>query len=171
MGQELNKTTFMKLSYFLSFCFLLLAVASWAQPDLENLSREEKNTMRKCPLHKKKMKLSDNYRANASDFRRSEDYPFAYQLNYRRYCSVCTKLLTKEEKQFAAEERARGNKASMQRCTVHNKFMKTNPEFSSVKSIKNEKRDEDIINAKQYMGRFYCRVCSKVYRIRYKDEE
>lgn len=42
MGQELNKTTFMKLSYFLSFCFLLLAVASWAQPDLENLSREEK---------------------------------------------------------------------------------------------------------------------------------
>ena len=161
------------LSLFACFLLLLPSFSKLKAQDakkqaIANLSREEKNTMAKCPLHNKKMKLSDNYRANASDFRRSDDYPFAYQLNYRRYCPVCTKTLNKEEKFFTKQERSRGGKATMERCAIHNQFMKTNPEFSSVNSVSDRKREQDIINAKQYKSRYYCKTCSKIHSIRYK---
>ncbi len=164
------------LSLFAIFLLLFSAFTQLQAQDprkeaIANLSREEKNTMNECPLHRKKMKLSDNYRANASDFRQSDDYPFAYQLNYRRYCTKCTKILDKEERSFAKQERSRGNKATMERCPLHNQFMKTNPEFSSVNSVSDRERDEDIINAKQYKGRYYCKTCSKLHSIRHKKKK
>lgn len=116
------------------------------------------------------MSLSDNYRANASDFRQSADYPFAYQLNYRRYCKICTRILTKEVKSFAKQESSRGNRATMDRCDIHNEFMKTNPEFSSVNSVSDSDRANAMPNAKQYRGRLYCKTCSKVYSIREKNK-
>lgn len=164
------------LSLFACFLLLLPSFSKLQAQDpkkqaIANLSREEKNTMAKCPLHSKKMKLSDNYRANASDYRQSEDYPFAYQLNYRRYCKVCTKTLNKEEKFFSKQERSQGGKATMERCIVHNQFMKTNPEFSSVNSTGDSDREQDVRNAKQYKGRYYCKTCSKIYSIRYKQQK
>jgi len=167
-------TSFLKNILALILGFFTLQTVSAQQPNKEaigGLSREEKNTMTNCPLHQKRMGLSDNYRANASDFRQSEDYPFAYQLNYRRFCGNCTKALEKEEKAFKKEEASGGNKATMERCAIHSEFMKTNPEFSSVNSVKDKDREKDILHAKQYKGRLYCKTCSKVYSIRNKAKE
>ena len=138
---------------------------------IANLTREEKNTMTVCPLYGTKMKLNENYRANASDFRDCYDYPFAKQLHYRRYCPKCTNVLHKEEKRFKKEERAGGGKATMERCELYGDFMKTNPDFSSVNSVPDSDRDEDMINAKQYQGRYYCETCSKLYRERYDKKK
>ena len=48
--------------------------------------------------------------------------------------------------------------------------MKTNPEFSSVNSTSDRDREKDMIHAKQYRGRFYCKSCSKLYSIRAKNK-
>jgi uncharacterized Zn finger protein (UPF0148 family) len=156
------------LLYTLAILFMIQLVAP--QNLLAQLSREEKNTMTTCPLHSKRMNLSENYRANASDFRQSEDYPFAYQLNYRRFCPICTKTLSKEEARFNKQDRSVGGKATFERCEVHNEYMKTNAEFSSVNSTSDRNREKDIIHAKQYRGRLYCKSCSKIYSIRAKDK-
>ncbi|MCP4442559.1 MAG: hypothetical protein GY810_26935 [Aureispira sp.] len=128
-----------------------------------SLSREEKNTMKVCPLHNKHMPLSDNYRANASDFRQSEEYPFAYQLNYRRYCKTCTSTLEKEEKAFEKEEKRNANKGSFARCEVHNQTMKINGDHSSLNYERNPA--SDIPHAKQYLFKEYCKTCTKIYKI------
>lgn len=161
----------MNLHHFLYSLVILFIVQIVCPLNLmAQLSREEKNTMTTCPLHSKRMSLSDNYRANASDFRQSEDYPFAYQLNYRRFCPICTKTLSKEEARFKKEERSVGGKSTFTRCDYHNEYMKTNPEFSSVNSTSDRDREKDMIHAKQYRGRFYCKSCSKLYSIRAKNK-
>ncbi len=63
---------------------------------VSGLNRDEKNKMVKCPIHHKHMSLSDNFRANGSDHSPGDNYPFAYQLNYRRYCNACTRIMKKE---------------------------------------------------------------------------
>jgi hypothetical protein len=63
---------------------------------VSGLNRDEKNKMIRCPIHHKHMGLSDNFRANGSDHSPGDNYPFAYQLNYRRYCNVCTRIMKKE---------------------------------------------------------------------------
>ena len=63
---------------------------------VSGLTRDEKNKMFKCPIHHKHMNLSDNFRATGSDHSSGDNYPFAYQLNYRRYCNACTRVMKKE---------------------------------------------------------------------------
>ncbi|MCH2044636.1 MAG: hypothetical protein MK212_11010 [Saprospiraceae bacterium] len=171
----------MKLSITLLACILLMLPSSselqaqqGQDPNrdaIAQLSRKEKNTMTVCPLYGTRMKLNENYRANATDFRDCYNYPFAQQLHYRRYCPKCTKALHQEEKRFEREERAGQGKATMERCELYGDFMKTNPEFSSVNSVPDSERDKDMINAKQYKGRLYCKICSKLYSDRQKEKE
>ncbi|MDC0230815.1 hypothetical protein OAK19_02525 [Aureispira] len=63
---------------------------------VSGLNRDEKNKMVKCPIHNKHMVLSDNFLANGSEYTSGDNYPLAYQLNYRRYCNVCTRIMKKE---------------------------------------------------------------------------
>ncbi|BDS15298.1 hypothetical protein [Aureispira anguillae] len=135
---------------------------------LSSMTREEKNTMAHCPLHNKHMSLSDNYRADASDFRQSDDYPFAYQLNYRRYCHVCTKVLDKEVKAFDAEEKAANNAdgATFERCPVHNAALLKNSDYSKIDYEKSPQTE--IPHAKQYLFKNYCKTCTKIYKIQLK---
>ena len=131
---------------------------------LSGMTREEKNTMSHCPLHNKHMSLSDNYRADASDFRQSDDYPFAYQLNYRRYCNVCTKVLEKEEKGFQEEERrANKGKGTFERCPVHNVGLVSNPDYNKVDYEKSP--SADMPHARQYLFKNYCKTCTKIHKI------
>lgn len=132
---------------------------------LSGMNREEKNTMSRCPLHNKRMSLSDNYRADASDFRVSDGYPFAYQLNYRRYCPVCTKALEKEEKSFEAEEKAanKGGEATFERCELHGATLVKNGDHDPLNSEKSPQ--SDMPHAKQYLFKTYCKTCTKVYKI------
>lgn len=133
---------------------------------LSGMTREEKNTMSRCPLHNKHMGLSDNYRADASDYTPGDDYPFAYQLNYRRYCTVCTKVMEKEAKAFEAEDRAvNEGKATFERCPVHNVSLKGNPDQDKVDYEKNPSPDSP--HAKQYLFKNYCKICTKVYKIQH----
>lgn len=135
---------------------------------LSGMTREEKNTMARCPLHNKRMGLSDNYRADASDFRQSDGYPFAYQLNYRRYCNTCTKVLDKEVKNFDAEERAanQADGATFKRCPIHSAPLLKNGNYDKIDYEKNPQ--EDMPYAKQYLFKNYCNTCTKVYRIQLK---
>ena len=131
---------------------------------VSGLNREEKNTMTRCPIHSKHMSLSDNYRANASDYTLGDEYPFAYQLNYRRYCNKCTRVMSKEAQFFEAQDRsANGGKATFERCGLHNKSLVGNPDFDKIDYEKNP--SADMPHAKQYLFKNYCKVCSKVYKI------
>lgn len=131
---------------------------------LSGMTREEKNTMSRCPLHNRHMSLSDNYRADASDYTPGDDYPFAYQLNYRRYCPVCTKVMEKEAKTFEEEDKAANEGLqSFERCPVHNSPLKGNPEQDKVDYEKNP--SSDMPHAKQYLFKYYCKTCTKVYKI------
>jgi hypothetical protein len=136
--------------------------------NIEGLSREEKNTMTRCPLHGKHMNLSDNYRANASDFQESQEYPFAKQLQYRRFCGTCTKVMKAEHRKFEQENRRNADKPSFERCVVHNESMFVNGEYSSV----NYQREinPDIPHAQQYKFKFYCKTCTKLYKEVEKDK-
>lgn len=133
---------------------------------LSGMTREEKNTMSRCPLHNKHMSLSDNYRADASDYTPGDDYPFAYQLNYRRYCNACTKIMEKEAKSFEAEDRAvNDGRQTFERCPVHNAFLKGNPDQDKVDYEKDP--SPDMPHAKQYLFKNYCKICTKVYKIQH----
>lgn len=133
---------------------------------LSGMSREEKNTLSRCPLHNKHMSLSDNYRADASDFTTAESYPFAYQLNYRRYCKVCTRIMSKEAKGELAEVQEKNNKsgATFQRCEIHNQPLKTNPNYDPL-DMESSPNKAEMPHARQYNFRTYCKVCTKVYKI------
>ncbi|MDX1904693.1 MAG: hypothetical protein SFU27_11085 [Thermonemataceae bacterium] len=86
---------FLKNIFFVKFFLLIVLEANAQENSLNNLTRQQKDTMTVCPLHKKIMPMSDNYRANAADIHEKTDkYPFAYHLNYRRYCKTCTKTFT-----------------------------------------------------------------------------
>jgi len=131
---------------------------------LSSMTREEKNTMSRCPLHNKHMNLSDNYRADASDYTPGDNYPFAYQLNYRRFCPVCTKVMEKEAKVFEAEDQAANEDSqTFDRCPVHNNPLKGNPDQDKVDYEKNP--SSDMPHAKQYLFKYYCKTCTKVYNI------
>lgn len=131
---------------------------------LSGMTREEKNTMSRCPLHNRHMSLSDNYRADASDYTPGDDYPFAYQLNYRRYCPVCTKVMEKEAKNFEEEDKAvNEGLQTFERCPVHNSPLKGNPEQDKVDYEKNP--SSDMPHAKQYLFKYYCKTCTKVHKI------
>lgn len=135
---------------------------------LSSMTREEKNTMSHCPLHNKHMSLSDNYRADASDFRQSDDYPFAYQLNYRRYCNTCTKILDREVKNFEEEEKAanQADGATFERCPIHSAPLLKNGDYDKIDYEKNPQAD--MPHAKQYLFKNYCKTCTKVYKIQLK---
>lgn len=129
-----------------------------------SMSREDKNTMTKCPVHSKNMPLSDNYRADASDFRRCDDYPFAHQLNYRRYCNACTKILAKEVTSEENKNKVKGDEGTFDRCELHNKTLYTNSRFDSG-NYEKAPNLEETPHAKQYKFRKYCKVCTKVHKI------
>ncbi len=132
---------------------------------LSSTTREEKNTMDRCPLHNRHMSLSDNYRADASDYTPGEEYPFAYQLNYRRYCNVCTRIMAKEAKAFEEEDKeANKEKATFERCELHATALKGNPDHSKNDYEKNP--SPEMPHAKQYLFKNYCKVCTKVYKIK-----
>ncbi len=138
---------------------------------LSGMSREEKNTMTRCPLHGKHMELSDNYRADASDYTTAEGYPFAYQLNYRRYCKVCTKVMNKDEKQYSEKVKARNGKgATFERCEVHNAQLNNNPDYDPQNKEGNPNMQE-MPHARQYHYSTYCKICTKVNRIQEKTEQ
>ncbi len=122
------------------------------------MTREEKNTMSQCPWHNKAMSLSDNYRENASDYTTCYGYPFAYQLNYRRYCKVCTKIMAKE----SGGPMPVISKATFERCSAHNSPLKGNPDRDVVNYEKNP--SSSTPHAKQYFFKNYCKICTKVYR-------
>lgn len=127
---------------------------------VSKLSREEKNTMTSCPLHStnREMPLSDNYRANASDYTTCYEYPFAYQLNYRRYCRTCTRIMAKDyNTQMPRIARA---SATFQRCEVHNIALKGNPDYDRVQYERNPAGDTP--HARQYLYKYFCKTCTKV---------
>lgn len=128
---------------------------------VSSLNREEKNAMIRCPLHNKHMSISDNYRANASDYTESDNYPFAYQLNYRRYCTKCTKIMQREAHIFDVEPGMIAEK-----CILHNQILKNNSDWD--KFEKEENPSVEMPHAKQYLQQYYCTVCTKVYKIQNK---
>ncbi|MGH1335079.1 MAG: hypothetical protein ACRBFS_03050 [Aureispira sp.] len=131
---------------------------------LSSTTREEKNTMDRCPLHNKRMSLSDNYRADASDYTPGDEYPFAYQLNYRRYCAVCTRVMTKEAKSFEEEDKAENKgDVTFERCELHGTPLKGNTDQNKTDFEKNP--SADMPHAKQYLFKTYCKVCTKVHKI------
>ena len=133
---------------------------------LSGMTREEKNTMSRCPLHNKHMSLSDNYRADASNYTPGDDYPFAYQLNYRRYCPVCTKVMEKEAKEFEEEDKEENeNVQTFERCPVHNSPLKGNTEQNKIDYEKDP--SPDTPHAKQYLFKYYCKTCTKVFKIQH----
>ncbi len=137
---------------------------------LSEMSREEKNTMSDCPLHKKHMSLSDNYRADASDFTISENTPFAYQLNYRRYCNVCTRIMDKEEQDYKDKVAAHNSQgATFERCEVHNQQLNTNPDFNAV-NVESNPNTTLMPHARQYRFSTYCKVCTKIFKIEEKSQ-
>lgn len=133
---------------------------------VSGLSREEKNTMASCPVHNKHMGLSDNYRADASDYTPGDHYPFAYQLNYRRYCLPCTKVMSKEAHVEDTGGKASANKATFERCALHNSELKGNGDYDKVSYEKNP--SADMPHAKQYLYKNYCTICTKVYKIQHQ---
>jgi hypothetical protein len=134
---------------------------------VSGMNREEKNTMSVCPIHSKHMSLSDNYRANASDYTAGDEYPFAYQLNYRRYCKKCTKIMSKEAEFFDAQDKSvnRG-KSTFERCELHNEPLMGNTDQDKIDYEKNP--STDMPHAKQYLFRLYCKTCTKVFKIQDK---
>lgn len=127
---------------------------------VSKMSREEKNTITECPLHNKgkEMLLSDNYRANASDYTTCYEYPFAYQLNYRRYCRVCTKIMSKE----SGESMPVISKGTFERCSIHNTGLKSNPDYD--KTMYERNPNSDTPHAKQYWFKYYCKTCTKIVK-------
>lgn len=127
---------------------------------VSKMSREEKNTMNECPLHNsnREMPLSDNYRANASDYTTCYEYPFAYQLNYRRYCRVCTRIMAKE----SGSRMPKIARATFERCPVHNAPLKGNPDYDRIQY----ERDPEVEtpHARQYLFKYYCKSCTKIVK-------
>lgn len=188
------KNSIFKLASFLCFFFCLCATTTMTAQDdkadkpakekkakaakdgnssativaqVSGLNREEKNTMMRCPIHSKHMSLSDNYRANASDYTIGDEYPFAYQLNYRRYCTKCTRVMSKEAQFFEAQDRSiNSRQVSFERCELHNKPLVGNPDMDKIDYEKNP--SSDMPHAKQYLFKNYCKVCTKVFSIQKK---
>lgn len=167
------------MSRYLSVLFLFLFCISSSleaqdtdpkKAAIAALSRDEKNAMKQCPLHKKHMSLSDNFLSTATDEENTQNYPFAYQLHYRRHCPVCTKIMDKAAKSSANAAKKAGNKPTNEKCTVHNQPLYTNPEYNSVSAVKDKDRRKTAVNAKQYKGRVYCKTCSKVLDIYEKEK-
>lgn len=126
---------------------------------LDKMSRDERNTLSKCPLHQKQMFLSDNFEADASNSAPSASSPFAYQLNYRRYCSACTRIQKKEIKVSHKTD----NTTDAKHCPVHKTALVGNPDYDRTDFEK--KPLGEIPHAKQYRLKNYCKVCTKVYKI------
>jgi hypothetical protein len=126
--------------------------------------------MSQCPLHKKHMSLSDNFLSTATNQENTADFPFAYQLHYRRYCPICTNIMEKDTKDRALAAKKAGDKATSEKCVVHSIPLYTNPDYDSVNAIKDKDRRKTAINAKQYKGRVYCKTCSKVLDIYEKEK-
>lgn len=127
---------------------------------VSKMSREEKNTITECPLHhnKKEMPLSDNYRANASDYTTSYEHPFAYQLNYRRYCRVCTKVMSKD----SGLKMPVLPKGSYERCPAHNATLKGNPDYDN--TMYEKRPSARTPHARQYSFKYYCTPCTKIVK-------
>lgn len=135
---------------------------------ISSMTREEKNTMSNCPLHSKRMSLSDNYRADASDYNPGDEYPFAYQLNYRRYCTSCTRIMDREARTFEAKDRAvNEGRETFERCAIHNSSLKGNPDQDKVDYEKNPAADTP--HARQYLFKNYCKICTKIYKIQHPE--
>ncbi len=144
-------------------------VVSNTGTDYTGLSREEKNTMTKCPMHGKKMSLSDNYRSNASDYHESEGYPFARQLNYRRACSHCTKAMIKEEKAAKKLKNKNAGEATFERCEIHNQTLYISDNYHAIDYERYP--DENSPHAKQYKYKTHCAACTKAYDRANKSKE
>lgn len=127
---------------------------------VSKMSREEKNTITECPLHNpgREMPLSDNYRANASDYTTCYEYPFAYQLNYRRYCKVCTRIMAKE----SGTQMPIISKGTFERCSIHNTPLKSNPDYDTMGYERNP--DKSTPHARQYWFKYYCKTCTKIHK-------
>lgn len=136
--------------------------------NLESMSREEKNTMTTCPMHGQHMDLSDNYRANASDYRESGNYPFAYQLNYRRYCKKCTQALEAEDKAIAKADRRDADEPTFERCTRHNETMFINGEHRPMQYETSP--SEETPFAQAYGFKYYCKTCNKIHKSMEKSD-
>ena len=135
---------------------------------LSTMDRDEKNSVANCPLHNRHMSLSDNYRADASEYEPGEHYPFAYQLNYRRYCNACTRIMAKEAKVTAAEvDEFNKHRAVYERCDLHNDKLLHNPDQDKVDYERSPAAD--MPHAKQYLLKDYCNTCTKVYKIQMKN--
>lgn len=129
---------------------------------VSKLSREEKNTIASCPLHNsnREMPLSDSYRANASDYTTCYEYPFAYQLNYRRYCKVCTRIMSKDSN--TQLPRITRTSATFQRCEVHNTPLKGNPDYDRIQYERNPAGTSP--HARQYLYKYFCKTCTKTVK-------
>jgi len=143
------------------------AVSARVLETLSSMTRDDKNKMTNCPLHGGHMELSDNYRANASDYRESANYPFAYQLNYRRSCKRCTQALEAEDKAIAKADRRDADEPSFVRCNLHNETMFINGEHRPMNYEKNP--SEDTPHAQAYGFKYYCKTCNKVHKAQEKS--
>lgn len=129
---------------------------------LDKMSRDEKNTLSKCPLHRKQMSISDNFEADVSSNPPVVNYPFAYQLNYRRYCDACTRI----QKRAVRLDKKQGNTESFSdsdHCAVHKTTLANNPDYN--KNDHAHKTIAEMPHAKQYRLKKYCKVCTKIYKI------
>ena len=63
--------------------------------DLEyKLTREEKNTLIRCPLHNKAMKLNEEYEEHPElEMEKDHDFSLAKAYHYRRHCARCDYML------------------------------------------------------------------------------
>ena len=144
-------------------------VAANTGNDYSGLTREEKNTMTVCPEHGKRMSLSDNYRANASDAHESGGHPFAKQLNYRRACTACTKAMVKEEQAAKKKQNPKAGQPTFDKCVVHNKTLFISEDYHAISYEKFP--DENTPNAKQYKFKTYCKACTKALEKEQKDNK
>ena len=115
------------------------------------------------------MPLSDNYRANASDFSESEGHPFAKQLNYRRYCPKCTNVLIKEERAARKREQEMRCNETFGRCGIHNVQLTCNPDYSPMDYEKFP--NQEFPSAQQYKFKYQCKTCTKLHEKAQKDKE
>lgn len=132
-----------------------------------NAQALQAHTLRICPLHDKKMHLNDNYRPEGDTIRELKDYPFAYQLGFRRYCRTCTRVLHKEIAAFEKQSQKQYAKSmTFDRCALHNADLKGNKSHNPVDYVREQDKayQAEYPHAQQYRYKFYCARCTKDYR-------
>lgn len=148
--------------------------AAAIEAQLSGMTRADKNKMTHSPLTGKRMRLNKNYQADAEEQDGVEEFPFAAQLGYRRYCEVATRRYERAQKKntkVTSDKGAIKNSTSSNEqthCQIYGNVLLKNPDYDPSKEIKQV--DPETPNAKQYGQKNYCKACTKIYKIRQKKQ-